>query len=58
MLGDGLAHVLWGPLTAGVTLLGLHALILMGAALWYDRACSRHSAPLPDGPNHETRVQR
>lgn len=58
LCGQVLSNVLWGPLTSGMALLGLYALTLIGAALWYDRSCNRRPAPLSGASEDETRAQR
>ncbi|MER6186064.1 hypothetical protein [Streptomyces sp. NPDC001652] len=34
-----------GPITLGMLLLTLYVLTLLGASLWYDRACAIHCDP-------------
>ncbi|MEV5901735.1 hypothetical protein [Streptomyces sp. NPDC052127] len=41
-----------------MALLGLYALTLIGAALWYDRSCNRRPAPLSGASEDERRAQR
>ncbi|WP_413100059.1 hypothetical protein [Streptomyces sp. Inha503] len=50
ILPDALATPMAGPVTFGMALLGLYGVILIGSAVWYDRAfaarCDRPAGDL------------